>query len=267
MPDDGDIEDLEGTLESEVDGEHDDETPSVAGYLRAGEEYLGQLVESRGGGRDGTGLSGLRKAVKRTARLVEEAEQRGYARARSEFRDQALDDQTREQLRREFVEELHGQNAARRNALRLGIPDALLGNFEGLGPDFKDWERRAAELHAAGITWGEADPLLQQVAAARLQAAQHAAAQVKSNGGPVSLAPGNGVPEQVRDQLVAEATEAMVAGQAGGLPPHAPSLESDIRKAAQNPGAYSPEELEGLANRFNRELDGLAHYMGGGGPL
>lgn len=265
MPDDGDIEELDAEIvEGEVDGEHDDEAPSVAGYLHAGEDYLGQLIEQNGGGggRDGSGLSGLRKAVKRTARLVEEAEQRGYARARSEFRSEALDDQTREQLRREFVEELRGQDAARRNALRLGIPDALLPQFDGLGPDFKAWERKADELRASGLSWSS-DPLLQQLGAARLQAAQHAAGQAQQNGQPVSLDPAAGVPEQVREQLLAGAIEQMQAAQAGAQPVGAPTLEDDIRKAAANRGAYSEEEVVGLADRFNRDLTALSEAQRG----
>jgi hypothetical protein len=260
MPDGGDVEELEGTLEGEVDGEHD-EAPDVAGYLHTGEEYLRLLEEqAKQAGRE-TGLAGLRKAVKRTTRLVEEAEQRGYARARSELHSEVLDEATREQLKAEYVAELRGQDAARRNAMRLGVPEALLGNFEGLGPDFKDWERRAAELHAAGIHWGDADPLVAQVARERAAAWQQQAAQAQQNGQGVSLDPAGPVPEQVREQVIAEATAAFQRAQAGGQPPGAHGgIEEDIQKAtaAAERGQLTEEAAFSIADRFNRELDALS---------
>jgi hypothetical protein len=73
MPNDDDELDQQGQGAEELEGpevgEHDDEAPSAATYLRTGEEYLGQLEEqAKQAGRE-TGLAGLRKAVKKTRDL------------------------------------------------------------------------------------------------------------------------------------------------------------------------------------------------------
>jgi hypothetical protein len=258
MPDGGDVEELEGTLEGEVDGEHD-EAPGVANYLATGEQYLAQLEEQAKQAGHSTGLAGLRKAVKKTRDLVAEAERRAYKRARSELRAEALSDQDREQLKAEYVAELRGQDATRRNALRLGVPDALLGNFEGLGPDFKDWERRAGELHAAGVHWGDADPLVRQIGQQRTAAWQQQAAQAQQNGQGVSIDPAGPVPESIREQVIKEATLAHQRAQAGGTPGSAvPTLAQEIQEAAKDPSRVTEDQALSIADRFNRELDALS---------
>jgi hypothetical protein len=260
MPDGGDDQDELGQgdeLEGEIADEHD-ETPGVANYLATGENYLAALEEQARQAGHSTGISGLRKAVKKTRDLVAEAERRAYERARAELRAEALSDQEREQLRAEYVEGLRGQDAARRNAMRLGVPDALLSNFEGLGPDFKDWERRAAELHAQNITWGDSDPLVAQVARERVAAWQQQAQAAQQNGQGVSLDPAGPVPESIREQVIKEATLAHQRAQAGGTPPGSSDLASEILAAARNPAALTEDGALALAERFNRELDSLS---------
>jgi len=215
-------------------------------------------------------LQQMRYAVGKLKKVTTEAasaEQRGYDRAKRELQAGQLGDPAtiREELRAEVRQELLAETSRARNLARLGVPPELESLFpEPLDGDFKAWQRRADELRAAGVQWNQ-DPEAQSLAAARVRAWQDQAAAAEQNGH-VDVSP-SPMPEQVRDDLIRKGVEAMAQTQAGGAPPHAPDLESDIRKAARNPGAYSPEELEGLANRFNRELDGLSHYMGGGGPL
>jgi len=58
----------------------------------------------------------------------------------------------------------------------------------------------------------------------------------------------------------------MQAGQAGGQAPFAPDLASEVRKMADNPAAYSQEQVLDVARRFNMDLDALSQQIGGG-PL
>jgi len=131
--------------------------------------------------------------------------------------------------------------------------------------DHREFEKRGDALRAQGIQW-QGDPLVSQVAQQRLQAAQQAAAHAQQNGAPASLSPGNGIPSEVQEQLIRGATEAMQAGQAGGQAPFAPSVADDIQKMADNPGAYSREQIESVAARFNRDLDAISRQAAGG-PL
>ena len=267
---DDELDQQHGQGAGELDGPEVGEQDAQGDDLRGYDQHLGQLVkqgEQAGYGAQTATLKRIRKALRNTNRLVSEAEERGRQRALQEF-SSGDGGQAVQAIRAQVQAELAEQNGRERSLARLGLPgdSPLRALFSDVTGDFAEYQRRADALRSQGISWGT-DPLVQQLSAARLQATTQAATHAQENGGPVNVAPAAGVPPEVQEQLLRGATEAMQAGQAGGQPPHAPDLESDIRKAAQNPGAYSPEELEGLANRFNRELDGLAHYMGGGGPL
>jgi hypothetical protein len=208
-------------------------------------------------------LKDMRKALRRVGEKVQAAEQRGLQRGRQE----QLTDDVRAQIREEIKAELAGESAVKRSALRLGIPDALLGNFDGLGPDIKDWQKRADELHSAGISW-DGDPLVREAAAVRLQAAEQAAEQVRESGAPINMDPAAmaDIPPQVRERLITDALGKMQAAQAGGQPPFPESMLDEAKRMARNPADFTDEQRLDLAERFNRDLDGL-HQQMSGGPL
>jgi hypothetical protein len=211
-------------------------------------------------------LQQMRYAVGKLKKVTAEAaaaEQRGYDRARQELRSEVLDEATRQQLKAEYVAQLRTEDGRARNLRRLGVPDELASLFpEDLDGDFKAWQRKADQLHAAGVHWGDGDPLVRQAAAARLQAWE----QAQANGQPVSLDPGGPAPEAVRQAAIAEQVTQMQATQAGSQQVGAESLLDEARKMARDPDAYSEDQRLDLAERFNRDLEALSRQASGG-PL
>jgi hypothetical protein len=212
-------------------------------------------------------LKQMRHAISKSLAPVKQLEKQAFEAGKREARAEFVEnpEQLREQFRAEIRQELLGETQRERSLGRLGVPPPLQGLFADVpADDFKAWQKRADQLHAAGVHWGDGDPLVSQIAQQRLQAAQQAAGQAQQNGQPVSLAPGNGIPSEVQEQLIRGATEAMQAGQAGGEQLRAPDLAGDIRKMADNPGAHSEEQILSVADRFNRDLDVLSRGMQGG---
>lgn len=249
-----DVEELEGDVD-----ERGGQDAGIGGYLQTGIDYLDAIIKN-GDGK--TGLGGLRRAVRRTADLVRQAEQDGYKRARRELAGQQLGEEGLARLRQELREELAAESGRERSLARLGVgPESpvrqLFDNVEG---DHAAYERHAALLHAAGVHWGDTDPLVREIGQQRVAAWQQAAAQGNGN---VDLDPSGPVPESVRDQMIRGAVDPLHAAQAGGTPIGANGLEERLRAAAADPSKLDTDARYALASELNAELDTLSQARRG----
>jgi exonuclease VII large subunit len=254
-----------GELEGPEVPEHDDD--GQGDLAEHGRTVDGLLQQAQAAGLGNTpqarSLKHIRRALRNTRAQVEAAEARGRARALEEF--SSSNGEAVDAIRAQVRADMQAETARERSLARLGIaPDSpVRGLFDGVSGDHKAFERQADLLRAAGVSW-DADPMVQQIARQRVSAWQEQAAQ--QNGHGVSLDPAGPVPEQVRDHVIRQQVEAMAAGQAGGQPPHAPDLATEVRKMADNPGAYTQEQILSVAERFNRDLDAISRQAAGG-PL
>jgi len=221
--------------------DYDDFVDQVTSIIAAGEAE----------GREMTGLKQMRTALRKTGRQMEEAEQRGYARALAES-------------------QAKGVFAAK------GIPDTAAPFFSGVDlTDTAALDTRLQELASQGIRFEKAaategappaaagTPPAQegQQLPAQLQGLDMA--QVFKHLQNVQVGPG-----MTQEAAIAAAMGQMQATQAGGSPPASSGdVMADIKKAAANPGAYSEDQILSLAERFNRELDGLSQQAAGGSVL
>lgn len=215
----------------------------VTEFISAGEQA----------GEDMTGLKDMRQSLRRVGRQVEEAESRGYARALAE-------------------QQAKGVFAAK------GIPDTAAGLFSGVDlTDTAALDTKLQELASQGIRF--------EKAAATEGAPPAAAGTPPVPGGPTDVQPHplagvdwsqvgklmQNVPMQpgmTPEAAIAAAMGQMQAAQAGGSPPASSGdVMADIKKAAANPGAYNEDQLLSLADRFNRELDGLSQQAAGSSVL
>jgi hypothetical protein len=261
---DDELDQQHGQGADELEGPEVDEHDNGQGDLAEHDQYLGGLIkqgEQAGYGAQTVTLKRVRKALRNTRQQIAAAEERGRQRALAEFAagdGQQAVDAIRGQLQAEMAE----QTSRERSLARLGIgPDSPVRSlFDGVQGDHKAFERQASLLRAAGVSW-DADPLVRRIGQQQVAQWQQ---QAEQNGQAVPLDPAAGVPEVVRENVIRQQVEAMQAGQAGGKPVGADHLEDEIRRAHANPGNFSPEQLQGLADRFNRDLDALSRGMQGG---
>lgn len=263
---DDELDQQHGQGADELEGPEVDEheQDNGQGDLAVHEQYLAGLIrqgEQAGYGAQTATLKRVRKALRNTRQQIAAAEERGRQRALAEFAagdGQQAVDAIRGQLQAEMAE----QTSRERSLARLGIgPDSPVRSlFDGVQGDHKAFERQAALLRAAGVSW-DADPLVRRIGQQQVTQWQQ---QAEQNGQAVPLDPAAGVPEVVREDVIRQQVEAMQAGQAGGEQLRAPDLAGDIRKMADNPDAYSREQVESVADRFNRDLDVLSRGMQGG---
>jgi len=251
----GQVEELEAEIvdDGEGLGEHDAQDTA----LREHDQHLGQLIrqgEQAGFAQQTAGLKNIRRALRRAKQHIQEAEQRGYARGQQE----QLGDQGIAQLREQVRGELAAETAHARSLDRLGVPEPLRSMFDSISGDHKAYERQAALLHAAGVHWGDADPLVRQIGQQQVSQWQRAAEQ---NGGAVPLDPAAGVPAAVREQVIAEQVQSMAATQAGAQPVGSDDLATEIQRA--DPERLGQAGVEDLAARFNREMDALSRARQG----
>jgi len=220
--------------------DYDDFVDQVTSIIAAGEAE----------GREMTGLKQMRTALRKTGRQMEEAEQRGYARALAES-------------------QAKGVFAAK------GIPDTAAPFFSGVDlTDTAALDTRLQELASQGIRFEKAaategappaaagTPPAQegQQLPAQLQGLDMA--QVFRNLQNVQVGPG-----MTQEAAIAAAMGQMQATQAGGSPPASSGdVQTDIQKMAANPGAYTEAQIIEVAERFNRDLDALS-AQGAGRPL
>jgi len=202
------------------------------------------IAQAEQDGGQATGLRNMRKALRRSAKAQEEAEQRGYQRALTEQTSKSVLD-TR------------------------GIPAALRGLFTGTDlSDSAAVDAKVKELQDQGLTWQTPSPQPQPAGAPQPQGqgAPSAAAQQ-----PVPPALANALasftPEQMQalkavmpgvdvSGVLAAQTSQMQQAAAGGTPAGATGdLEARIRAAAANPGAVTAEQRQALAAELNKELD------------
>jgi len=206
------------------------------------------------------GLKQMRKALRRAAKSVDEAEQRGFERGRSE----QLTSEARETLQAEFLQQLRNEDAHQRNVRRLGLPEELRSLFDALpADDFQAWQAKASELRSKGISWST-DPTAQQERR-QVDQMQQAAAQVLLNGGQVDPDIFAALPAETRAQVVAAQTAGMQQAAAGGTPagfepPHEQRLQT-MRRQGIAPQTH--EQRQALADEVNRELDALARQRRG----
>lgn len=218
---------------------YDDFVDEVTAIIAAGEEA----------GRDMGGLKQMRQALRKTGRHIEEAEQRGYARAQAERQAQTV-------------------FAAK------GIPDDAATLFSGVDlTDTAALDGRLQELASRGIKFEKA---------ATEGAPPAAAAPPPQDGQQPNDAQANPLagidwtqigkqlenvpmqPGMTPEAAIAAAIGQMQSTQAGGTPPASSGdTVADIQKMAANPGAYSDEQRLALADRFNRELDALSQQASG----
>jgi hypothetical protein len=251
-------DELEGPEVPEQDQQGGDE-------LAAHDQHLGELIkrgEQAGYGAQTQTLRRVRKALRGVRTQVDAAEARGRARALEEF--SASNGEAVDAIKQQVRQELAAETSRQRSLDRLGVPEPLRSMFDTIDPaaGFAAFQKQADLLRSAGVEWRQ-DPEAQQLAQARVRAWQDQAATAEQNGH-VDVSPGP-MPDQVREDLIRKGVEAMAGAQAGAQPVGADSLEDEIRRA--DPERLGQAGVEDLARRFNRELDGLAHYMGGGGPL
>ena len=212
----------------------------LSGIIKAGEDE----------GREMANLKGMRAALRKTGKTIEEAEQRGYARAQAEVQSK-------------------GVFAAK------GIPDTAAPFFSGVDlTDTAALDTRLQELASQGIRFEKAaategappaaagTPPAQegQQLPAQLQGLDMA--QVFKHLQNVQVGPG-----MTQEAAIAAAMGQMQATQAGGSPPASSGdVQADIQKMAANPGAYTEAQIHEVAERFNRDLDALS-AQGAGRPL
>jgi len=258
--------DQHGQGADELDSPEVTEQDAQGDDLRGYDEHLGELIQrgtQAGYAEQTQTLRRVRKALKGTRQQIAAAEERGRQRALTEF--QAGNEQAVDALRAEVRAELQVANTRERSFARLGLgpdnPARQLFNDVPAGADHAVYERQAALLRAAGVTW-DADPVVRQIGQQQVaqwqQAAQH-------NGGAVPLDPAAGVPAAVQEQVIRSQVEAMVAGQAGGEVISAQSpLERDIEAAQRNPDLMMDEGArQRLADRFNADLDAVSRAQRG----
>lgn len=254
-------------LEAEIVDEHDDGQGDLAEHGRTLDSMLRQAQQAGlGDAPQARTLKHIRKALRGTRAQIQAAEERGRQRALQEFAggdgQQAVD-----ALRAEVRAELQADLSRERSLARLGIPadSPVRSLFDGVQGDHKAYERQAALLRAAGVSW-DSDPVLRQIG--QQQVAQWTQ-QAEQNGGQVPLDPAAGVPAAVQEQVIRQQVEGMVQAASGALPIDARSpAEQTIDEAQRHPDLMMREDArQTLADRFNAELNGLSHYMGGGGPL
>jgi len=213
------------------------------------DDLSGIIAAGEADGREMTGLKQMRTALRKTGRQLEEAEQRGYARAQAEAQSK-------------------GVFAAK------GIPDTAAPFFSGVDlTDTAALDAKLQELASQGIRFEKAaategapaaaqgTPQEGQQLPAQLQGLDMA--QVFKHLQNVQVGPG-----MTQEAAIAAAMGQMQATQAGGSPPASSGdVMADIKQAAANPGAYSEDQILSLAERFNRELDGLSQQAAGGSVL
>jgi hypothetical protein len=212
------------------------------------DEVTAIIAAGEADGREMSGLKQMRTALRRTGKHVEEAEQRGYARALAE-------------------QQSKGVFAAK------GIPDTAAGLFSGVDlTDTAAIDQKLQELASQGIRFEKA---------AATEGAPPAAAGTPPTQGtpPAQESPFAGLdmaevgrrlqnvtmePGMTPEAAIAAAIGQMQATQAGGGPPASSGdVVADIQKMAANPGAYSDEQRLALADRFNRDLDALSQQASG----
>ena len=214
------------------------------------DDLSGIIAAGEADGREMTGLKQMRTALRKTGRQMEEAEQRGYARALAES-------------------QAKGVFAAK------GIPDTAAPFFSGVDlTDTAALDTRLQELASQGIRFEKAaategappaaagTPPAQegQQLPAQLQGLDMA--QVFKHLQNVQVGPG-----MTQEAAIAAAMGQMQATQAGGSPPASSGdVQTDIQKMAANPGAYTEAQIHEVAERFNRDLDALS-AQGAGRPL
>jgi len=248
-------DELEGP---EVDGQ------DAQGDLRQHDQTLSDLIargEAAGFGGQTSALKRARKALRNTRAQIDAAEARGRARALEEF--SASNGEAVDAIKQQVRQELAAQTSHARSLDRLGVPEPLRSMFDSISGDHKAYERQAALLHAAGVHWGDADPLVRQIGQQQVTQWQQAAQQ---NGDAVPLDPAAGVPAAVREQVIAEQVQSMAAAQAGAQPVDARSpAERAIEEAKRNPDLMLRDDArQSLADRFNAELDGPSRATQGG---
>jgi hypothetical protein len=206
------------------------------------------------------GLRSIRRQLRKVRDSVEEAERRGYERARAE----QLTPEARAELRQQFLQELRQEDGHSRTLRRLGIPEPLAGQFDGLDPaNFGAYQAKAEQLRAAGVTWaGDPGAIAERQ---RQTLEQQAAAQVLAQGGRVDPATFAALPEETRAQVLAAQTIQMQAAQAGGTQIGGePPLERRL-EAMRDQGIYpkTSEQAAGLAAAVNQEIEALRRQAGG----
>lgn len=211
------------------------------------DDLSGIIAAGEAEGREMTGLKQMRTALRKTGRQLEEAEQRGYARATAERQAQSV-------------------FAAK------GIPDTAAGLFSGVDlTDTAALDAKLEELRSQGIRFEKAategapaaaqgtPPTQegQQQLPAQLQGLD--LAQVFKHLQNVQVGPG-----MTQEAAIAAAMGQMQATQAGGSPPASSGdVQADIQKMAANPGAYTEAQIHEVAERFNRDLDALSAQAAG----
>lgn len=207
-------------------------------------------------------LKQMRHAISKSLTPVKQLERQAYEAGRREARAEFVDnpEQLREQFRAEVRSEILGETQRERSLARLGVPPPLQGLFADVpADDHRAFEKRADQLRSQGVSWGDSDPLVRQVAQQRVQAWEQAAAEQNGNG--LSLDPAGPVPEEVREDVIRQQVEAMAAGQAGGQPLARDDLATEIQQA--DPERLGQAGVEDLAARFNREMDALSRARQG----
>jgi len=261
---DDELDQQHGQGAGELEGPEVDEHDAQGDDLAQHDQYLGGLIkqgEQAGYGAQTTTLKRVRKALRNTRQQIQAAEERGRQRALSEF--SAGNEQAVDAIRAQVRGELQEETSRERSLARLGIPpdSPVRSLFDGVSGDHKAFERQAALLRAAGVSW-DADPLLRQIGQQQVAQWQQQAGQ---NGDSVSLDPAGPVPQQVRDDVIRRGVEAMVQTQAGAQPIDARSpLEQDIEAAQRNPDVMMRDDTrQSLVDRFNNELDALSQAQRG----
>lgn len=219
------------------------------------DEVTAIIAAGEADGREMTGLKQMRTALRRTGRQLEEAEQRGYARALAEQQSKSvfaakgipddaapffagvdLTDQTALDGR---LQELASKGIRFEKAATEGAPPAAAGTPPAQGGTQQPQQGQGNPL--AGVDWAQLGPLLQNV--------------------PVQ-------PGMTPEAMIAAAVGQMQATQAGGSPPASSGdIVADIQKAAANPGGMTEDQALDLAARFNRELDALSQQAAGSSVL